>query len=101
MTFTEKDRRRLEALKEKERKAKQDEKNEQRRADNMCKKLFGKTAKQVKEELERKPDVGYQMKEYFKLRDLVTRLMRVTGKQYEDFPEYVAWREQKARENGN
>ena len=51
MKFSEADRRRLEALKEKERKAKQEEKNEMRRADTMCKKLFGMTAKEVKEKL--------------------------------------------------
>ena len=51
MKFSEADRRRLEALKEKERRAKQEEKNEMRRADTMCRKLFGMTAKEVKEKL--------------------------------------------------
>ena len=89
-TFTEADRRKLEALKEKERKAKQEERNEAKRNDRICKKLFGMTAKEVKDKLE-KDDYFH---EYFQQKALITRLMEVVGKSYYDFEEYVKHREQ-------
>ncbi len=51
MTFTEADRRKLEALKTKERQARQDARNEAKRNDRICTKLFGMTAKQVADRL--------------------------------------------------
>ena len=62
-TFTEADRKKLEALKAKERQAKQDERNEQKRADTICKKLFGMTAKQVQEKLSAKEIKPYNIYE--------------------------------------
>ncbi len=100
-TFTEADRKKLEALKAKERQAKQDARNEQKRADSVCKKLFGKTAKQVKDALENPPETHDYWNEYYELKQLVTRLMSVMGKDFDGFQEYVEWREQKAQEKAN
>ena len=96
--FTEVDRRRLEALKEKERKAKQAERNEQKRADTMCKKLFGMSAKEVQEKLS---DNSYWYDRWNEQQELIKRLMAVAGKQPEDFQQYVEWREQKQAEKTN
>lgn len=51
-TFTAADRRRLEALKEKERTARQEEKAQRRKDDAVCKRLFGLTVAQVRERLD-------------------------------------------------
>ncbi len=103
-TFTEADRKKLEALKEKERQAKQDARNEQKRADNLCKKLFGRTVKEVKDALEnppKAPEAHDYFNEYYDLKKLVTRLMKVMGKEYDEFEGYVEWREQKKAEQVN
>lgn len=93
--FTEADRKRLEALKEKERQAKQEERNERKRADRYCKTAFGIPAKEVKKKLD---DGNYWYGRFSELNGLVERLMTVCGKEPGDFKQYVEWREQKAAE---
>ena len=39
--------------------------------------------------------------EYYELKCLVERLCATIHKSYDDFPQYVEWREQKARENNS
>lgn len=97
-TFTEADRKKLEALKEKERKAKQEARNEAKRNDTICKKLFGMTAKQVKDKLENPTETKDYWQEYYELKQMVERLMKVMGKDFYDFTQYVEHREQMAHE---
>lgn len=98
MAFTEADRRRLEALKEKERQARQAERNEEKRADTLCKKLFDMTAREVKDKLDNQTKTHDYWNEYYELKQLVERLCSAMGKTYDEFPQYVEWREQKAAE---
>ena len=93
MAFTEADRRKLEALKEKERQAKKDARNEQKRADRMCEKLFGMTAKQVQEKLS---DDNDRWSIFDAQAQLVGRLMAAMGRRPEDFQRYVEACEKKA-----
>ena len=48
MAFTEADKRRLEALKEKQKQAKQEEQNEKKKVDRWCRKYFGLSFAEVK-----------------------------------------------------
>lgn len=96
MAFTEADRRRLEALKEKERQAKQDERNERKRADNLCKKLFGMSASDVQKNLS---GSNYWWQKYNELNELTERLLDTMQNRPQDFKSYVEWREQKAQES--
>lgn len=97
-TFTEADRKKLEALKEKERQAKQEARNEAKRNDTICKKLFGMTAKQVKDKLENPTKEKDWWDEYYSLKTKVERLMAVMGKSFDDFEQYVEHREQMAHD---
>ena len=101
MAFTEADKKKLLELQEKQRKAKAEERNEQKRNDRMCQKLFGMTVKEVTEKLNGTDSPHDYFNEYWELKEKVTRLMAITGKSFEDFDGYVEWREQKARENNS
>lgn len=102
MTFTEADRKKLEALKAKERQAKQEARNEAKRNDTLCKKLFGLTVKQVKDSLAGTAETSTPVKdwwqEYYDLKCKVERLMTAMGKGMDDFDQYVEYRERMARE---
>lgn len=99
MAFTEADKKKLLELQEKQRKAKAEERNEQKRNDRMCQKLFGMTVKEVTEKLNGTDSPRDYWNEYYELKCLVERLCNTIHKSYDDFPQYVEWREQKAREN--
>ena len=101
MTFTEADKKKLLELQEKQRKAKAEERNEQKRNDRMCQKLFGMTVKEVTEKLNGTDSPRDYWNEYYELKCLVERLCATIHKSYDDFPQYVEWREQKARENNS
>ena len=53
MKFSDADKEKLEALKEKKAQASKDARNERKRHDRLCKKLFGYTVAQVRELLEK------------------------------------------------
>lgn len=95
MAFTEADRRKLEALKEKERKSKQAERNEQKQADRLCKKLFGLTVKQVKDGLEKQTPANDYWNEYHELKTQIERLMDALPHRPESFESYVQFYEKK------
>lgn len=101
MAFTEADKKKLLELQEKQRKAKAEERNEQKRNDRMCQKLFGMTVKEVTEKLNGTDSPRDYWNEYYELKCLVERLCATIHKSYDDFPQYVEWREQKARENNS
>ncbi len=98
MSFTEKERLRLEALKKKEREAKAEERKEKKRVDDMCKKQFGMTADEVKEALENRSQVHNYWGEYSELKQLVDRLMDALPNRPESFEKYVHYYEQKRAE---
>lgn len=99
--FTDADLKKLQELQEKQRKAKAEERNEQKRNDRTCQKLFGMSAKEVKQKLEAPSTSNDYFNEYYELKQKITRLMAVMGKSYEEFDGYLEWREQKASENAN
>ena len=101
MAFTEADKKKLLELQEKQRKAKAEERNEQKRNDRMCQKLFGMTVKEVTEKLNGTDSPRDYWNEYYELKCLVERLCATIHKSYDDFPQYVEWGEQKARENNS
>ena len=101
MAFTEADKKKLLELQEKQRKAKAEERNEQKRNDRMCQKLFGMTVKEVTEKLNGTDSPRDYWNEYYELKCLVERLCATIHKSYDDFSQYVEWREQKARENNS
>lgn len=100
MTFTEADAKKLAELQAKQKQAKQDERNKQKRDDRTCKALFGMTVKEVKEKIDgtsETPDKNW-WNEYYDLKCKVERLMACMNKTYDDFDGYVEWREQKKQE---
>jgi hypothetical protein len=100
--FTDADSRKLAELLEKQRRAKQEARNEQKRNDRMCEKLFGMKQAEVQAIIDQRdvpvpPEHDY-WDEYYELKQLVERLCAVMGKDFDDFPAYVRWREERARE---
>ena len=100
MTFTEADAKKLAELQAKQKQAKQDERNKQKRDDRTCKALFGMTVKEVKEKIDgtsKTPEKNW-WNEYYDLKCKVERLMACMDKTYDDFDGYLEWREQKKQE---
>jgi len=92
MIFTEADKKKLAELKEKERIAKQQERNEQKRVDRFCQKHFGMTAKQVAEKLKD----SYWYDRYNETKSQIDRLLDALPHRPESFEAYVQYYEQKA-----
>lgn len=99
MAFTEADKKKLLELQEKQRKAKAEERNEQKRNDRMCQKLFGMTVKEVTEKLNGTTQDYWS--QYYECKSLIERFQKLKGKEYnlEDFENYINYLEQKANEN--
>jgi len=102
MAFTEADAKKLAELQAKQKQAKQEERNKQKRDDRMCKALFGMTVKEVKAKIDGTHSEGnndnYWYEEWKRQKDLIDRLM-VHVKGTDNFEDYVRWREQKTEQN--
>ena len=84
--FTKADRDRLETLLRKQREAKADERKAFRQKDKICKELFGLGIGEIKEKLDN-DNMYFNM--YDDLRSRVTELMKLSGKNFEDFDKFV------------
>ena len=96
MSFTEADKRRLEALKQKEKEARAEARNEKKRDDRTCKKLFGMTAAEVSKKLSTPTQIP---EKYLTMEKQINRLMSALPHRPESFEEYVQYYEHKHADN--
>lgn len=101
-TFTEADKRKLEALKEKQKQAKQIERNEQKTFNKLCQKYFNLTSKEIEKLIKNPTENSSKSNEFFEkywtLQKQVERLMVCMNKQPNQFEQYVEYREKMAAE---
>lgn len=96
--MTEREKKLLAELQAKEKQDKIDARNEQKRNDRLCEKLFGMKVKEVQEKLNNTATTYSYFDEYMELKNLIERLAVAWGKPYDFFAGYVEYHEQQAEQ---
>ena len=99
--FSDADAKKLAELLEKQKQAKAEERNEAKRNDRLCQKLFGMSVKEVKDKLNGTTTTQDYWSQYYECKSLIERFQKLKGKEYNlaDFENYINYLEQKANEN--
>lgn len=95
--MTEREKKLLAELQAKEKQDKIDARNEQKRNDRLCEKLFGMKVKEIQEKLNNTAITYSYFDEYMELKNQIERLCRAWDKPYDFFAGYVERQEQKAQ----